>query len=95
MSDPGRGGALATGGIAIWPTSGTMLGADPLAETAAGGCGATATGRSPAVEEFLVASTFSARLICITASTHSVPQAIAEERSRSEVRMVDGGVTGC
>ena len=90
MSDPGNGGGtLAVGGTAIWPISGTTLSA------AAGGAGGTAVGLIPAVGEGVAVSSFNARLICTTASTHSVPQAIAEERSRSEVRVEDGGVTSC
>jgi hypothetical protein len=98
ISDPGSGGALTTGcGIEICPTSGTALGARTGTETRAGsGCAVAVTaGPLPASEVFFVTSSFTARLICTTASTHSVPQAIAEERSRSEDRMVDGGVTGC
>lgn len=83
MREPGSGGALvAPGGMAIWPISGTTL-------------DVTITGLVSPTGEGLVVSSFSARLICTTASTHSVPQAITEERSRSEARMVDGGVTSC
>lgn len=92
MSDPGRGGALPIGGTAICPTSGTTLGTLGMES---GTAGTTATGLIPPAEELRLVSTFSARLICTTASTHSVPQAIAEERSRTEDRMVDGGVTSC
>jgi hypothetical protein len=90
IKDPGSGGALgALSGMAIWPISGTMLG------TGAGTVGATATGLGPAAEEAGAVSSLNARLICTTASTHSVPTATAVERSRSEDRMVDGGVTSC
>jgi len=82
MIDPGSGGALALGGRAIWPISGTALGTTATGLTASAGAGVTM-------------SNFSARLICTTASTHNVPQAITEERSRSEARMVDVGVTSC
>ena len=90
ISDPGSGGALALGaGIANWPISGTPL------DTGAGSGWATAIGPTAAAGSWVVVSSFSARLICTTASTHSVPQASAEERSRSEARMVEEGVTGC
>ena len=90
MSAPGCGGALALGGgRANWPISGTMLG------TAAGTEGAAATGFAAAAEGPSVVRSLSARVVCTTASTHSVPQASAEERSRSDDRMVDGGVTSC
>ncbi len=91
MNEPGMGGALALGGIAIWPISGTTLGAGADCDRTA------ALGLIPAAEEGEGAEvrSFNARLICTTASTHSVPQAITEERSRSEARMVEGGVTGC
>ena len=90
MSDPGSGGALALGaGMANWPISGTPL------DTGAGSGWATAIGLTPAAGAWVVVSSFSARLICTTASTHSVPQASAEERSCSEARMVEEGVTGC
>lgn len=90
MNDPGSGGALAAlGGRAIWPISGTMLG------TGTGRVGAAAMGLGPAAGEGWAVSSLKARLICTTASTHSVPIATAEERSRSEDRMVDGGVTSC
>lgn len=85
MSDPGSGGALVTGGTAIWPISGTTLGART----------GSSADRMPAAGELLAVSSFTARLICTTASTHSAPQAIAEERSRSEARIGDGGVTSC
>ena len=91
ISDPGIGGALALGGKAIWPISGTTLGMG----AAAGSVGAVAEVLTSAAGPRVTVSSLSARLICTTASTHSVPQASAEERSRSEARMVDGGVTGC
>jgi|GEM_PF-3119826 len=90
MSDPGSGGALALGGgRANWPISGTMLG------TATGIGRSVATDLAAAVEAPSVVRSLSARIVCTTASAHSVPHASAEERSRSEGRMVDGGVTGC
>jgi hypothetical protein len=91
ISDPGIGGALALCGTAIWPISGTMLGTGAAAGTA----GAVAEVLTSVVGPRVVVSSLSAMLICTTASTHRVPQASAEERSRSEARMVDGGVTGC
>lgn len=93
MNDPGSGGALALGGIDIWPISGTMLTAG--VGTGAVGAAATAMVRISSAGVGVAVSSFSARLICTPASTHSVPQAIREERSRSEARMVDGGVTSC
>ena len=90
MSDPGSGGALALGGgRANWPISGTMLG------LGAGIDSALATGLAAATWGPSVVRSLSARVVCTTASTHSVPQASAEERSRSDGRMVDGGVTSC
>jgi len=89
--DPGIGGALALGGTAIWPISGTTLGMGAVA----GAVGAIAKALTSAAGPCVAVRSLSARLICTTASTHSVPQASAEERSRSEARMVDGGVTGC
>jgi hypothetical protein len=56
-SDPGSGGALAMGGAAIWPISGTMPGASPDSDDT------TATGRRPAAEELVAVSSFTARLI--------------------------------
>lgn len=82
MNDPGSGGALALGGMEIWPISGTTL-------------GTAAKGLIPSAGGGVAVSSFKARLICTTASTHSVPMAIIEARSRSEARMVDGGVTSC
>ncbi len=107
--DPGSGGAVVTGcGRAIWPTSGTALGAGTGAGVETGAAGREAAGRSactgaPAATGLLASPdplwftiNFATRLICTTASTHSVPQATAEERSRSDDRMVEGGgVTGC
>ena len=90
MSAPGSGGALALGGgRANWPISGTMLG------TAAGTDSVVATGLPATAWGPSVVRSLSARVVCTNARTHSVPQASAEERSRSEGRMVDGGVTGC
>ena len=90
MSEPGSGGVLALGaGRANWPISGTMLG------LGAGSDGAATTGLAAAAGVPSAVSSFSARTVCTTASAHSVPQASAEERSRSDDRMVDGGVTGC
>ncbi len=90
MSDPGSGGALALGGgNANWPISGTMLG------LGAGIDGAAATGLAAAAWGPPVVRSLSARVVCTNARTHSVPQASAEERSRSDDRMVDGGVTSC
>ncbi len=90
INDPGSGGALAAvGGRAIWPISGTMLVAGAVR------VGAAAMGLDPAAEEGGAVSSLKATLICTTASTHSVPTATAEVRSRSEDRMVDGGVTSC
>ena len=90
IKDPGSGGAVtALGGSAIWPISGTMLG------TGAGRVGAAAVGLCPSAEEGCAVRSLNARLSCTTASTHSVPIATAVERSRSEDRMVDGGVTSC
>jgi hypothetical protein len=90
MNDPGSGGAVeALGGRAIWPISGTMLGAGAVR------IGAAAMGLGPDAEEAGAVRSLKARLICTTASKHSVPIATAEERSRSEDRMVDGGVTSC
>jgi hypothetical protein len=89
-SDPGSGGAAGTLGAAIWPISGTTLGVGADSEE-----GRNATGRAPTGEGLLAVSNFTARPICTTASTHSVPQAIAEDWSRSVERMVEGGVTGC
>jgi hypothetical protein len=83
MDEPGSGGALALGGVEIWPISGTTLGT------------AAMVGLLPSVEVGGALSSFKARPICTTASTHSVPMAIIEARSRSEARMVDGGVTSC
>ncbi len=110
-SEPGSGGATAAGtgcGRAIWPTSGTVLGAGAGAETGAvekddTGLSAgivadavDATGLPPSADALLFKINFATRLICTTASRHSVPQATAEERSRSDDRMVEGrGVTGC
>ncbi len=93
MNDPGSGGALALGGMEIWPISGTMLSAGAVTGTVADGT--TAMGRIPSAGAGLDVSSFNAKHICTTASTHNVPQAIIEERSRSEARMVDGGVTSC
>jgi len=90
INDPGRGGAVAAlGGRAIWPISGTMLGAGAVR------VGAAAMRLGPAAGEGWDVSSLSARLSCTTASTHSAPIATAVERSRSEDRMVDGGVTSC
>lgn len=82
MSEPGSGGAVAVEGRAIWPISGTMLGTAVIG-------GFSTAGEEPKV------SSLSAMTVCTVASTHSVPQAITEERSRSEARMVEGGVTSC
>lgn len=88
--DPGRGGALAVGGSAICPTSGTTLGTGFGTEiTGAGLAAAAVLGAASAL------SSFSAMTVCTVASTHRVPHATMEERSRSEVRMVEGGVTSC
>lgn len=88
--DPGRGGALAAGGSAICPTSGTTLGTGLGTEiTGAGLAAAAVLGAASAL------SSFSAMTVCTVASTHSAPHATMEERSRSEVRMVEGGVTSC
>ena len=90
MSDPGMGGVLALGGgRANWPISGTMPG------LGAGTEGAATRGLAAAVWGPSVVRSLSARVVCTTASTHSVPQASAEERSRLDDRMVDGGVTSC
>lgn len=83
MYDPGSGGALPLGGVEIWPISGTTLGT------------AAMVGLLPSAGVGVAVSSLKARLICTTASTHSVPMAIIEARSRSEARMVDGGVTSC
>ena len=89
ISDPGNGGVVELGGAAIWPISGTTL--DVEADSEDG----TFTGLVLRAAGFFDVSSLPARPICTTASTHSVPQANAEERSRSGVRMVEGGVTGC
>ena len=88
--DPGRGGGLAAGGSATCPTSGTTLGTIFGTEITGTGLAAAALlGSASAL------SSFSAITVCTVASTHSVPHATIDVRSRSEVRMVEGGVTSC
>ena len=90
ISDPGNGGAVeAVGGAAICPISGTTLGVGE------GSGEDTVSGLIPEMEELLAVSSLIAMPICTTASRQSVPQAIAEERSRSGVRVEEGGVTCC
>lgn len=90
INDPGNGGAAETaGGAAICPISGTTLGVGE------GSGEDTVIGLLPEMGELLAVSSLITMPICTTASRHSVPQAIAEERSRSGVRVVEGGVTSC
>jgi len=90
ISDPGKGGAVeAVGGAAICPISGTTLG------IGAEGGDETVSGLMPEMGELLAVSSLITMPSCTTASRQSVPQAIADERSRSGVRVEEGGVTGC
>jgi len=90
ISDPGKGGAVeAVGGAAICPISGTTLG------VGADGGDEKVSGLMPKIGELLAVSSLITMPICTTASRQSVPQAIADERSRSGVRVEEGGVTGC
>lgn len=90
ISDPGNGGAVeAVGGAAICPISGTTL------RVGADGGDEKVSGLMPEMGELLAVSSLITMPICTTASRQSVPQAIADERSRSGVRVEEGGVTGC
>jgi len=90
ISDPGNGGAVeAVAGAAICPISGTTLG------VGADGGDEKVSGLMPEMAELLAVSSLITMPICTTASRQSVPQAIADERSRSGVRVEEGGVTGC
>lgn len=90
MSDPGNGGAVeAVTGAAICPISGTSLG------VGADGGDEKVSGLMPEMAELLAVSSLITMPICTAASRQSVPQAIADERSRSGVRVEEGGVTGC
>lgn len=90
ISDPGNGGAVeAVGGAAICPISGTTLGVGAKVGDE------TVSGLMPEMGELLAVSSLMTMPICTAASRQSVPQAIADERSRSGVRVEEGGVTSC